>query len=47
MGDIKSFAMLAAKVALAYAAVAAFQKHVMVIPVLGPYLPQVKNPAAA
>lgn len=40
MTDLKSFAMLAAKVAIAYAAIAAFQKHVMVVPVVGGYLPK-------
>lgn len=40
MNDIKSFALMAAKVAVAVAAIAAFQKHVMVIPVIGNYLPK-------
>lgn len=40
MNDLKSFGMLALKVAAAYAAIAAFQKHVMVVPVVGAYLPK-------
>ena len=43
MSDLKSLAMLTAKVALAYAAIAAFQKHVMPIPVIGAYLPAPKG----
>lgn len=41
--DIKSLAILTAKVALAYAAIAAFQKHVMPLPVVGAYLPTAKG----
>lgn len=43
MSEAKAFAMLAVKVALAYAAIAAFQKHVMVVPVVGAYLPLAKS----
>lgn len=43
MNQVKSFAMLAVKVALAYAAIAALQKHVMPVPVIGAYLPMAKG----
>lgn len=43
MNELKSLAMLTAKVALAYAAIAAFQKHVMAVPVIGAYLPMAKG----
>jgi hypothetical protein len=42
MNELKSLAMLTAKVAIAYAAIAAFQKHVMVVPIVGAYLPIAK-----
>ncbi len=40
MSDLKSFAMLTVKVAAAVAVIAALQKHVMPIPVIGAYLPK-------
>lgn len=40
MSELKSFGMLAIKVAAAYAVIAAFQKHVMAVPVVGAYLPK-------
>lgn len=43
MTDIKSFAMLTLKVAAAFAVIAAFQKHVSPIPVVGAYLPAPKG----
>ena len=42
MSEVKSFAMLVGKVALAYALIAAVQKHVMAVPVVGAYLPSAK-----
>lgn len=43
MSEVKSFLMLTAKVAAAYAVLAAFQRHVMAIPVVGAYLPSAKG----
>lgn len=43
MSEATAFAIFAAKVAIAYAAIAAFQKHVMVLPVVGQYLPLGKS----
>ena len=43
MTAIKSFAMLTPKVAAAFAVIAAFQKHVSPIPLVGPYLPAPKG----
>ena len=43
MADLKSFAMLTIKVAAAFAVIAAFQKHVMPVPVVGAYLPAPKG----
>jgi hypothetical protein len=38
--NFKELAVLTLKVAAAYAVIAAFQKHVMVIPGVGAYLPK-------
>ena len=43
MNELKSLAVLTLKVAAAYAVIAAVQKHVMPIPVIGAYLPSAKG----
>jgi hypothetical protein len=43
MPQVKELAMLIAKAAIAYAAIAAFQRHVVAIPVVGAYLPGAKT----
>ena len=40
MNQVKDFAILLAKVGVAYALIAGFQKHVTAIPVVGAYLPK-------